>query len=381
MRQHLPLLAAMTLVTLGLFSREASAQTAASRPPATRPPAARPAQRPPARQPVQQAGGVPAQQSPVRRASGQSAPEAVAPEAAAPQRRPAGIKPAPAGPVANLPMKKDIGPPKGFDLTEGQQKLLDQILLKWEAQSDKVKTYSCTFTRWEYDQVYGNPADKMKKSEGTGKIRFKAPDTGLYQVDSLQEFDPAKKVIKPKSEGLDHWICDGKAIWEYNAEKKQLIERRLPVELQGKAISEGPLPFIFGTKADQLKRRYWLRDVTPTEDLGKKIWLEAVPRFQQDAANFSSATVILSDADCMPQNLRIMLPGGTSNTDYAFNGGKANGLLSALDWVYPKISPIMVAKGWKHVVEEAPAPPGEQDPPPVSEPIQAKRAAPSTQRK
>jgi hypothetical protein len=58
-----------------------------------------------------------------------------------------------------------------------------------------------------------------------------------------------------------------------------------------------------------------------------------------------------------------------------------NGLFSALDFAYPKLSPVMMAKGWKHVVEAAPAPPGEQDPPPVSEPIQAKRAAPSTQRK
>jgi TIGR03009 family protein len=279
MRQLLPLFAALALLSMGSFARELAAQTVAAGPSVSRPPAARPAQPPAARQPVRQAGGVPAQQAPVRRASGQSAPEAAAPAAAdraMPPRRPAGVKPAPAGPVANLPAKQ-AGPPKGFDLSENQQKLLDQILLKWEQQGNKVKTYSCQFTRWEYDQVYGNPADHGKKSEGSGEIRFKAPDTGLYQIKGLQEFDPAKKVVKPKSEGLDHWICDGKAIWEYNAEKKQLIERRLPPELQGKAISEGPLPFIFGAKAEQLKRRYWLRDVTPTEDLGKKIWLEAMP--------------------------------------------------------------------------------------------------------
>jgi len=155
----------------------------------------------------------------------------------------------------------------------------------------------------------------------------------------------------------------------------------LPLELQGKAISDGPLPFIFGTKKEQITKRYWLRDVTPTSDLGKKIWLEAMPKFQQDAANFSSATIILDEADFTPHALSIKLPGGTSNTVYLFAGGKVNGLFSALDFAYPKLSAPMILAGWKHVVEEAPAPPAEQAPPPVSEPIQAKRAAPSTQRK
>ena len=153
------------------------------------------------------------------------------------------------------------------------------------------------------------------------------------------------------------------------------------MELQGKAIADGPLPFIFGTKKEQITKRYWLRDVTPTSDLGKKIWLEAMPKFQQDAANFSSATIILDEADFTPHALSIKLPGGTRNTDYLFAGGKVNGLFSALDFAYPKLSAPMILAGWKHVVEEAPAPPAEQAPPPVSEPIQAKRAAPSTQRK
>ena len=37
--------------------------------------------------------------------------------------------------------------PKGFDLSESQQRLLDLMLQKWEKQSDKVKTFKCSFTR------------------------------------------------------------------------------------------------------------------------------------------------------------------------------------------------------------------------------------------
>ena len=77
-------------------------------------------------------------------------------------------------------------------------------------------------------------------------------------------------------------------------------------EMKGKAISDGPLPFVFGAKADQLKRRYWMRDVTPKEEVGKHIWLEAFPKFQQDAANFQSATIILNESDCLPFALRLV---------------------------------------------------------------------------
>ncbi len=268
-----------------------------------------------------------------------------------------------------------------FTLTESQQNLLDQILNKWEKQSDKVKTFKCAFTRWEYDSAFGNPKENSLKSTGQGQIKYKAPDCGQYSITSLEEFDAATGVTRPKTEGLDHWMCDGKAIFEFNAEKKLLIERRLPPDMRGKAISDGPLPFIFGAKAEQLKRRYWMRDTTPKDQIGKTIWLEAIPKFQQDAANFQSATVILNDADCMPQGLRIFLPGGKANSDYAFVSGKTNDLTAVFDFLAPNLSPAMRLTGWKHVVEDDGS--GSQAAPPEApkEPAQAARPAVTPKRK
>jgi TIGR03009 family protein len=278
------------------------------------------------------------------------------------------------------PAAKAVAPKAPFVLSESQQKLLDQILIKWEKQSDKVKTYKCSFTRWEYDLAFGNPKDDWKKSEGQGQIKYKAPDCGEYIVSSLVEFDPTTGNTKPKTEGLDHWLCDGKAIFEFNAEKKQLIERRLPPQLQGQAIADGPLPFIFGAKADQLKRRYWMRDVTPKDEVGKSVWLEAIPKYQQDAANFQSATVILNDSDFMPKALRIYMPGGKTNSDYGFASSKLNDPLApVLEFLTPRLSPSMRLSGWKYVLEEDPSEAQKKAQPPAGEPAQAKR--PSVGRK
>src|SRR4051812_45812654 len=81
-------------------------------------------------------------------------------QAPAGQRQPAG------------PIVKQIAPQAPFQLTETQQELLDQILAKWQKHSDKVDSFRCSFTRWEYDKAFGNPSDNFKKSQGQGEIPY-----------------------------------------------------------------------------------------------------------------------------------------------------------------------------------------------------------------
>ena len=154
---------------------------------------------------------------------------------------------------------RPIAPRAPFELTATQQQLLDQILNKWEKQSEKVKTFKCSFQRWEYDPTWGPEKYEGCISDAFGDIKYAAPDRGEYMITKMLEYDRSKESYVARSEGLDQWVCTGKAIFEFNSTKKQLIERPLPPEMHGKAISEGPLPFIFGANAEQLKRRYWMR--------------------------------------------------------------------------------------------------------------------------
>ncbi|MEX0677808.1 MAG: TIGR03009 domain-containing protein [Pirellulales bacterium] len=255
---------------------------------------------------------------------------------------------------------RGVAPQAPFALAPIQQQLLDQILREWERQSDRVKTFKCSFGRWEVNETFGPREFNYVLTEGQGYIKFKAPDHGIYRVTELSEWDDQKRVHVPRTEGLDHWVCTGKSIFEFNTQKKQLIERELAPELQGKAITDGPLPFIFGAKADQLKRRYWMRDVTQPADVNRQIWLEAWPKFQQDAANFQHAIVILNKTTFLPEALRIILPDGKNKQDYAFSNTQVNDPLSILKGDFlPPIKPL----GWTSVFEPAErqnrlAPPG-----------------------
>lgn len=243
-------------------------------------------------------------------------------------------------------------------LTPSEQTFLDQVLAMWEKESSGINTFKCTFTLWEYNAAFGPNGGNGAKSEARGEIKYKAPDHGAYRVTELGEWSPAAKKFVPIREGLDHWVCNGKAIYEFAHAKKQLIERKIPPALQGKAIADGPIPFIFGAKADKLRQRYFLRDVTPSDWVKKGIWLEAWPRFQNDAANFEHAELILTQPDFLPFALQIYLPGGKNRRVYQFDDRKKNGWLDAIIDFREPSTPL----GWKRLVEPAPGDPAGQPP-------------------
>ena len=122
--------------------------------------------------------------------------------------------------------------------------------------------------------------------------------------------------------------------------------------MRGKAISDGPLPFVFGAKAETLKKRYWMRIITPPE-VRDQFWLEALPREQQDAANFSKVELILNARDLMPFAIQIYKPGGSDRDVYQFDP-RTNLIDKGLDMIRDFAKP-MTPFGYKYVLEDLPA--------------------------
>src|SRR5438128_146488 len=76
-----------------------------------------------------------------------------APLVAQTQPRPPEAAAPPAGTLANgqlaQPQQLAVQPP--FVLTQQQQSELDHLLDEWEKNSNAIKQFKCSFTRWEYD--------------------------------------------------------------------------------------------------------------------------------------------------------------------------------------------------------------------------------------
>jgi TIGR03009 family protein len=239
-------------------------------------------------------------------------------------------------------------PPAPFMLTAEEEARLDQILLAWEKQSATVKTYKCDFTRLEYGSVFGqNPADKDKvRTISVGVLKYSAPDKGMFEVTSSRFYDPKTGGYETSgAESREHWVCDGKSIFEINHKEKTRTERRLPPEMQGAAISDGPLPFVFGAKAAKLKQRYWMREIPPPVTAKDEIWLQAFPRFQADAANFKLVEIIINGKTFMPKAIQMYSPafdpqrGNDSRTVFDLLKASYNGRLDNVftDFVGPDV--------------------------------------------
>ena len=175
--------------------------------------------------------------------------------------------------------------PAPFVLNAQEQAATDAVLARWEQFSMGIHTFETMFNRILYRRSIDNA--QFQKTQETGELRYEAPDHGMFLVSTL-EGQPSEK-----------WLCDGKSIFEYKFAQKQIDQYTLPPEMRGKGITSGPLPFLFGASAEELKRRYYIRQIQPEANLARpgQVWLEAYPKNSEDASEFQRAVMIISFAD------------------------------------------------------------------------------------
>ncbi|HEX2475704.1 MAG TPA: TIGR03009 domain-containing protein [Lacipirellulaceae bacterium] len=263
---------------------------------------------------------------------------------------------------AAAPQQAPVQVPAGFALNALQQAELDQVLIAWQQQSAKVNTFKCDFERWEYNLVFG-PSPDIALNKNKGELSFGRPDKGSFRITEINTWTqtpqppgqpaPAVKtgtwVPQPNAIG-EHWVCDGESVFEYRHNQKQLVQRRIPPHLQGQAIVDGPLPFLFGADANKLKARYWMRvEQQPNQ---AQVWLVALPKFQAQAADFRAVEVILDRQRLLPTHMQVHLPNGDRHM-YTFNiaGATINSPLQKLQ-VFFQLPRLPV--GWKRIVEQMP---------------------------
>lgn len=205
--------------------------------------------------------------------------------------------------------------PSWFPQPAEHQKYVADVLKFWEQSSAKIERYQCNFVRYEYDPVWGpKPDPKTGKSPATrisyGQIKYSKPDKGSFKVTKMTHYTPPaapgdKAGYLPKEgESGEHWVCDGKSVFEFDHEKKKLVEHQLPPEMHGKAIVDGPLPFLFGAEAAKIQQRYWVGVFTPPGAKGE-YWLEAWPKFREDAKNYKKVEIIIDETDFLPMAIQI----------------------------------------------------------------------------
>lgn len=266
-------------------------------------------------------------------------------------------RPQPAAAAVRLP-----GQPDWFPLDPQHEKYLTEILKFWEFQAGQVQRYRCKFVRWEYDPVILPRHPAVAATVAEGQIQYAAPDKGLFEVKKAwdvvkdkQTGDPTLKDGKaeyaPRTEVFDeHWICDGKSIFQIDGRNKQIVQRPLPPEMQGKHIAEGPLPFLFGAKVETIKEQYWIH-VLPPEKKGR-FHLEAIPKQRQQAADFKALHIFIDEKEFLPEALILFdRVGGHATYEFQEREKNWNLLPEKLNPFHQQFFAPKLPTGWKMVTE------------------------------
>lgn len=241
------------------------------------------------------------------------------------------------------------------------QEVMD-VLREWEKKTAIIQRLRGTHQRYEYDDVFA------VEKRAVGEFWHEAPDKGRI------DFEPPKQLPTPaintkkktaagqpfqvQSEEPQSWVCDGKSIIQVDHTPKTYGLAEIPLQHQGENIMDGPLPFLFGMKAEKIIHRYKLSLGSQHDKSGsdgrKKYHIVALPLMQSDARNWQRAEVILDAEYCLPSAIRLIDPAGSKETVYVFplEGMKANEKF----WLNDPFK--MTLRGYK-LVEKQTAPQGQ----------------------
>jgi TIGR03009 family protein len=296
-------------------------------------------------------------------AAQQSAPDQQGGQQPAAQQQPAAL----GQPIVQPPAAPQ--PPRDFQLNQLQETALNTVLTAWQQNNAAMNTFSCSFDRFEYDNVFGPPKTKDGREvplyKNVGELSYSRPDKGSFQITETKKWqeEPPQPGQPPNAEKKgdwlkqtdavgDHWVCDGKSVYQYRPDLKQLVEHPIPPQLQGQAIVDGPLPFLVGADANKLKQRYWMKlDQEQSQD-PNEIWIIALPKYQAQAADFTEVDIVLDRQQLLPKYMRVWMP-NRSHHVYIFhlNAAKKNNPLAMLQSLFQRPS---LPFGWKRVVEDLP---------------------------
>jgi TIGR03009 family protein len=104
------------------------------------------------------------------------------------------------------------------------------------------------------------------------------------------------------------FICTGKDLYQFEPEQKKIMVNALPARQKNQAPDDGPLPFLFGMKADVARQRYDFEVLEDKKNPAAAQWytyLSVIPKDPRDRADFTTATLsILNKATpTIPQDM------------------------------------------------------------------------------
>lgn len=201
---------------------------------------------------------------------------------------------------------------------------LDALLMRWEAEMKKVESIAAQCTRTDDDKTF------QVTTTHVGAAKFLKPNLALLEMQ--QKDNPAR---------FERYILSGTFLYEYRPEKKEIWVHQLPPPKPGQLSDDNCFSLLFGMKAEEAKRRYVLQLDRPEDPY--YYYVNILPRFEADKADFQRAQLVLTKDSFMPRRLWFEQP-NKSTVSWDIPKVEINGALARREFEKPE-----PPAGWKLV--------------------------------
>jgi TIGR03009 family protein len=205
---------------------------------------------------------------------------------------------------------------------------IDDVLNGWEKTMGVVKAMSVDIVRTRLDKTF----DSTEVFEGWAKF-LRSSLAGQPSRASLE----LKKKGKP--EVFERFIYTGTFLYEFRPATKVIAVHELPAPGPGAVADDNIVSFIFGTKADELKKRYAIERTRPSDMYYH--YVKITPRFPADKAEFSIAELVLVRTTLLPCRFWFRQPNGDEMT-WDFKNVDTAAVVPIIQFAAPVPDP-----GWK----------------------------------
>lgn len=209
-----------------------------------------------------------------------------------------------AGKVQAAARPANAVPPKPVDDLVARRKM-EELLVRWEAQSKTVTSLSVEYTRTDFSKLFG------ATTQFQGKARLKSPD--FVYLDFYEVVDG-----KPNGVFSERIVCDSKNVYQFLGPPKRIFVYPQEKDAKIKSLNQGPLPFLFDMSVAKAKARY---EMVFEEERKDYYLIKIIPKLAIDREEYSQALVKLRKLEngrFVPEAIRLWDPQGNDTKTFAF---------------------------------------------------------------
>jgi TIGR03009 family protein len=195
-------------------------------------------------------------------------------------------QPAKNNPAANPTTERPAQQPPAAAPVNPAGNRLEALLSGWERALTPVQTISAQITRTSVNKTF----QVAEVYEGTAKY-----------------MKPNRALLHMKKKGKEHiyekYVATGTFLYEYVPAEKLIRVHEMPTPKPGQVADDNFMSFLFGMRADEAKRRYDMKLVKGPPEDPHYYYIEILPKFPQDKADFQKARLVLMAQTFLPREL------------------------------------------------------------------------------